>query len=190
MHWTYGPPSSAHSNLAPSSDVNVKLALVLWVSASGACTSRVTGAVVSGGPIVHRKVAGVGSGVPSSSVATTEKSWTPTARPVYCAGEVQASGAALSSEHRKVDGSSVEKKPKLAVVSVVGSSGVPEITVSGAAPSTTVHVQLAGVGSTLPSTSSAATSNVCVPRPIDGKPSSRSGNIAGDRHSPSSTPSR
>ena len=168
----------------------MKLALVLWVAASGTCTSVVTGAIVSGGPIVHWKVAGVGSAAPSSSVAATEKSWTPSASPVYCAGEVQASGVPPSSEHRKVEFSSVEKKPKLALVSVVGSSGVPEITVSGAEPSITVHVQLAGVASTLPSTSSAATSNVCVPRPIDGKPSSMSGNIAGDRHSPSSTPSR
>jgi hypothetical protein len=168
----------------------VKLALWLWVAAGGACTRVVTGAIVSGGPIVHCQVAGVGSGVPCSSVATTSKLWTPSARPVYCAGEVQASGVPPSSEHRKVEFSSVEKKPKLALVSVVGSSGPLVISVCGAVPSITVHVQLAGVRSTLPSMSSAATSNVCVPREIDGKPSSVSGNIAGDRHSPSSTPSR
>src|ERR687895_232191 len=189
VHWAYGPPSSAHSNVAPSSETNVKLALGLWVAACGACTMSVAGAVVSGGPIVHRYVAAVGSAAPSSSVATTSNSWRPTARPVYCAGEVQASGTP-SSVHMKVELSSVEKKPKLALVSVVGSSGPPEITVSGAVPSITVHVQLAGVRSTLPSTSSAATSNVCVPSEIDGKSSSMSGNIAGDRHSPSSTPSR
>src|ERR687896_1969229 len=115
MHWTNGPPSSAHSNVAlPSSEENVKLALVSWVAACGACTMSVAGAVVSGGPIVHRYVAAVGSAAPSSSVATTSNSCTPTARPVYCAGEVHASDAPPSSEHMKVEFASVEKKPKLA----------------------------------------------------------------------------
>jgi hypothetical protein len=55
---------------------------------------------------------------------------------VYSAGEVQASYAAPSSEHSKVEPASLEEKVRVALVLVVVASGPEPIVVSGAVVST------------------------------------------------------
>src|SRR5918997_1759085 len=85
-------PSSEHSNVEPASLAEkVSSAEVLAVSA--------------GGPEAIVVSAGVGSTWPAPSVARTCSSCPPTARPVYCFGEVHGSNAAPSREHSNEPGS-------------------------------------------------------------------------------------
>ena len=108
----HNPPSSWHWNVAASVAVNAKVAVVWLVGFAGVDVMLVSGAVRS---IVQAAVAGVGSTVPTVSVALTAKVWAPVARPEYVAGLEQAVQAPLSSWHWKV-AASVAVNAKLAVV--------------------------------------------------------------------------
>jgi hypothetical protein len=152
------------------------MAASVWlVRASGPEVIVVSGATVSGSTIVQEYPAGVGSTLPSGSLATTRSSWSPRGRSVYSAGEVQAAEAPLSSEHSKVEPSTLDERLKLALVLVVGLAGPDRIVVSGYVGSTTVQVRPAGVGSTLPFRSTACTRKVWVPRVSSDHPISTSG---------------
>ena len=92
----YEPESSAHSNVAPGSfEENTKVAVVRAVVVAGPSSIVVSGAR----SIVQAWVAGLASVLPAASVARTRSVWSPAARPVYSAGELQGSYRALSSEH-------------------------------------------------------------------------------------------
>src|SRR5687768_429889 len=110
-----------------------------------------------------------------------------------------------SSRQRKVEPVSLDEKSKVASVLVVKAPGPEPIAVSGGEPSVTVHVMLAGVGSMLPSTSTAWTRKVWVPTvsshaspaALDTVPggqsggtnSTGSGTMNGERHSVKASPS-
>ena len=105
---------------------------------------------------------------PCASVARTRNVCGPSST-VYSAGEAHGTNACVSSEHSKVAVESFETKWKLASSRVVSASGPFRIVVVGAVRSAaTVHVQLAGVSSTLPAPSVARALNVCGPsaRPV------------------------
>ena len=162
-------PSSAHSNVTfASPETNSKPAAVLTVVAGGPAVMIEPGGVVS---TAHVWTAGVASVLPARSVARTRSSCDPTARPVYCLGELQALKAAPSSEHSNVEPASSELKPKLAVVLELAAPGFAPIVVCGALTSYS-QVWLAGVASTLPAPSIARTDSVCSP---DSRPSGRNG---------------
>ena len=89
---------------------------------------------------------------------------TPTPRPVYWRGDVQAANAAPSSEHWNVEPDSLEENSNVALVLVVDPVGPESIVVSGAVVSgTTVHCRLAGESSALPDGSMARTFSSCAP---------------------------
>jgi hypothetical protein len=81
---------------------------------------------------------------------------------VYDFGEVQAVHALLSSLHSNVESTSVAAKENVAVVTETVPLGPLVIEVFGATVST-VHVRVAGVGSTIPAAFLALTENVCEP---------------------------
>jgi hypothetical protein len=112
-------PSSAHSNDAPGSEVKLKSALLDELGLLGCALIVVSGAVLS---IVQAKEPGLASVLPAASLARTEKLCSPSARPEYCFGLVQASYAALSRAHSKLAPGS-ELKPKTALVEELGLLG-------------------------------------------------------------------
>src|SRR5918999_301530 len=128
-----------------------------------------TWAATGGGPMVQAYIRSTGS--PSASVARTQNSCWPTARPVYVFGEVHVGAVskrpksivpASTSKHRNVTPlSRLAENSNVAVVSTVTLSGVESIEASKS-PSSTAHVKVAGVGSALPEKSTARTSNVYV----------------------------
>jgi hypothetical protein len=151
------PASSLHSKVLPASvDVKEKLALVWLVGFAGVEVIDVFGGPVS---IVQVWLAGVGSVLPTGSIARTCTVWLPSASPVYVLGLVQEANAPASSLHSNVLPASEEVKLKVALVWLVGLVGAEVIVVSGGVAST-VHVYVAGVGSTFPAGSVALTSNV------------------------------
>src|SRR5918999_5366491 len=165
MQKVYGPPSSEHSHVVPSSLAsNLKFATVLAVCGwFGPDRIVVTGGIVSGGCLtVQLALAGVGSTKPCVSTPRTENVCQPTASPVSWTGEVHVEYAALSSEHSWAM-PVVLLKLMVAVVLKVSLAGAAVIVVSGGV--TTVHCQTAGVGSKRPSLSSARTRSRCVPGP-------------------------
>src|SRR5688500_2939841 len=91
--------------------------------------------------IVHAYEAGVGSGLPTPSIARTSKVCAPGARPLYDCGEVHAEKAPASRRHSKVatpdPEPSVPTKPKVAEVALVMAAGKATRPVSGAVESTT-----------------------------------------------------
>ena len=111
--------------------------------------------------------AGLASVLPALSVALTWKVCEPPARPVYDLGEVQLAKAAPSRLHWNVEPVSVEVKERDALVELAGLDGDAVIVVFGAVVST-VHVAVAGLGSTWPSGPVALTWKVCEPsmRPV------------------------
>jgi hypothetical protein len=82
------PLSIWHSNVAPAS-------LEVKVNGGPPEPSVVFGATLSAGWIVHSCSAGVGSGLPASSIARTSKRCAPVPRPLYICGLVQLSTHAL-----------------------------------------------------------------------------------------------
>ena len=144
-HAVQAPPSRRHSNVEPGSvEEKPKLAAVSVVGDDGAEEIGVFGAVVSAGTVtVQLAVAAELSVLPAASVARTAKAWSPTATSEYALGLVHATQAPPSRRHSNVEPDSVEEKPKLAAVSVVGDDGAEEIAVSGAVVS-------AGGGGTVP----------------------------------------
>src|SRR5918999_1294598 len=99
------------------------------------------------------------------SVARTRNVCGPTPSSVYSTGVVHGAKGSLSSAHSKVCASgSLAVKLKPASTSVVCASGPLRIVVTGAVRSAcTVHIQLAGVSSTLPAASVARAASVCAP---------------------------
>src|SRR5919206_85670 len=92
----------------------------------------IVGRVVS---TLHVNEAGVASVLPAASVARTWKVCEPSARPVYCLGEVQAVKPPASSWHWKLTPPSGELKVKLAVLLLLLAAGFESMAVSGAAVS-------------------------------------------------------
>src|ERR687895_563982 len=128
-------------------------------------------------PTYHVNFAGDGSSLPVMSVALTWNSRAPVGMPVYVLGDVHGSqspfgpsqppvGPSFSLQSKVAVASSLENVNVACVRTVIGS-GPESMVVSGGVTSTSgcaiVHVRTAGVGSTLPLRSIAATSNVCVP---------------------------
>ena len=105
------------------------------------------------------------SALPARSIALTWKTCGPPASgPAIVCGDVHAANSAPSSEHSNWFTASPEissnpSKVNVALVSVVSSSGPVRTSVSGGDMSTTVQFRVAGVGSTLPASSMAATSS-------------------------------
>src|SRR5918999_3178344 len=126
-----------------------------------------TRSATGGGPTVQAYI--FVSKLLAASVARTQNSWSPVARPVYVFGEVHAGAVdqsrtapALTRRHWKVTPlSRFAENSNVALVSTVTLSGVESIE-SLKSPSCTAHVWLAGVGSGLPEKSTARTSNVYV----------------------------
>jgi hypothetical protein len=154
------PLSREHSNVAPASELNEKLAPAELVVTAGPLVSVVSGAVES---IVQAKEAGVASMFPAASLARTEKLCSPSARPAYSFGLVQASYAPASSAHSKLAPAS-ELNPNAAVALFAGLLGCESIVVSGALESI-VQTKLTGVGSLFPAASRARTEKLCEPSP-------------------------
>ncbi len=143
-----------------SEKVTLTLAVVMTsVAPSAGATVVTVGAVAS---TVQAWLAGVGSVFPSTSVARTWKVCSPSAKPVYSAGEVQRLKAASSRAHSYVAISSFDEKVNVADVLLARSAGPASIVVSGAVVST-VQSWLAGVGSALPAASMARTSKAWAP---------------------------
>jgi hypothetical protein len=127
-----------HSKLEPDSvELKEKLAPVELVVPEGPELIEVSGGVVSGGgdsaigSTAQVSLAGVGSTLPSASVARTEKLCDPKLKPEYAFGDPHERHLEASSLHWKVEPDSVAMKPKLAEVTVVGDGGAAVISVSG-----------------------------------------------------------
>src|ERR687892_235318 len=117
------------------------------------------------------------------SIARTRNVWLPSSTE-YSAGDEHSEKGSVSSEHWNVEPASFETKVKLASSSVVSACGPSRIVATGAVRSaSTVHVQVAGVGSTLPAASVARASSVCAP-------SARSMKTVGSGHGVKPAPSR
>ena len=130
---------------------------LFWSSHASATAVAVAGDGQENGPLtVQVWVAGEGSVFPAGSVARTRRVWVPSVSPVYWRGEVQKVNADPSREHSNVAPVSSAVKVKVAVVSVVGSSG-PVATVVWGAVVSTVQVYVAGVRSVFPAGSVART---------------------------------
>ena len=142
--------------------LKVKDAALLALGSDGLVSIVVSGGVVS---IVQLNEAGVGSALPTPSIARTWKVWSPSESPAYSFGLVQAAKLPSSSLHSKLATSlpaSVPLKLKLAEPLALGSSGLVSIVVLGAVVSI-VQVNEAGVGSALPAPSIARTWKVWSP---------------------------
>jgi hypothetical protein len=158
-------PSSEHWKLEPASlEENVKLALVLLVTAGGPESIAVCGALES---TVQLWAAGLASVLPAGSVARTWKVCGPELRPVYGLGEVQAVKAAPSSEHWKLEPVSLDENVKFAPV-LFDSAGGPESIVVCGSEVSTVQLYEAGLASLFPAGSVARTWKLCGPelRPL------------------------
>src|SRR5918999_2340204 len=122
-------------------------------------------------PTFHENFAGDGSMLPVRSIARTWKVRMPTGMPLYDCGDVHGSQSlncsGRSSAHSNLAVESSLENANVASVRTVFGSGAESIVVSGGVTSACgwliVHVRAAGVGSTLPFRSIAATSNVCTP---------------------------
>ncbi len=126
-----------HSKPEPASvEEKEKLADVELIVPDGPAVIDVSGAAVS---TVKLRVASEASVLPAASLALTEKVCEPSESPVSSFGDEQAAQAPASSLHSKLDPSSVEEKEKLAELDAVTPDGPPEISVSGAAVSTTAR---------------------------------------------------
>jgi hypothetical protein len=89
----------------------------------------------------------------------------PGARPLYSAGESHGSGSTTPfSEHSKVASGSSEEKLTFASVKPVTAGGPKSIVVVGAVSSTTSHVYVAGVCSTIALGLKTWTCSVWLPR--------------------------
>jgi 2C-methyl-D-erythritol 2,4-cyclodiphosphate synthase len=150
------PPSSAHWNVAPASEVKLKLAFALLLGFVGEALIVAVGATVS---IVQVELAAVPA-LPAASTALTWKVCEPSARPVYAFGLEQLANAPPSSAHVNVAPSS-ELKLKDALALLLGFVGAAEIVAAGATVSI-VHVKLAGALA-LPAASVALTWKVWLP---------------------------
>ena len=160
------PSSSLHSKLATPVPASVPLkvndAELVALGFDGLLSIVVSGTAVS---IVQVNDAGVGSTLPAPSIARTWKEWLPSERPAYSFGLVHAAKPASSSLHSKLATpvpASVPLKLNDAEPELVGSPGLASIVVAGEDVSI-VHVNDAGVGSTLPTPSIARTWNVWLP---------------------------
>jgi hypothetical protein len=130
-------------NAAPGDKMYYRAGNIDWsyIDSRGDGLYYATGKIdVSGsGPIVQRWTAGVGSTLPSMSTAWTRNWCWPAARPVSWCGVRHSANAAPSSEHSKLEPSSLDENAKLALVSCVIAGGDALIVVSGAVVSTIVQ---------------------------------------------------
>src|SRR5436190_8448660 len=101
-------PSSEHSNVPASLAVNENVAFPFGTDPAGPAVMVVSGGVVS--TTVQLADAGVGSTLPTRSVARTEKECAPAARLAYAFGDVHAAYAAPSRRQAKVDPLSLDAK--------------------------------------------------------------------------------
>jgi hypothetical protein len=145
-------------------EVKEKLALVWLVGFAGVAVIDVFGGPVS---TVQVRLAGVGSVLPTASVARTCTVWLPSVSPVYVLALVQEANAPASSLHSNVLPASEDANSKVPLVWFVGLVG-PEVMVVCGGVASTVQVYVAGAGSVFPAASVALTSNVCAPsvRPV------------------------
>ena len=129
--------STRHSNDDPgSSEVKLKLAVVVFVGSAGFAVIVAVGGVVS---IVQVCVAGDGSVLPAASRRADVERMAALSEAGIVLRLVHALNAAPSRRHSKVAPPSGEAKVKLAAVEFVGFAGFVEIVVSG--PTVTI-VQL------------------------------------------------
>ena len=139
---------------------------------------------------MNDRLAALESVLPAESVALTEKVCRPSARFVRTFGGEHGVQPPASSLHSKLE-ASVEENSKLATFEVIVPEGPEVIDVSGGVVSTTtastVHVRVAGDGSTLPAASFALTENVCAP---DASPAAALGDEQADQSSASSLHSK
>jgi hypothetical protein len=154
----YGPPSSAHSNVAAASLVNAKTADWTTVGPLGPDVIVVSGGVAS---TVHVLAAGDGSTLPAWSIPCTANVRVASLSPVKLCGELQALNGAPLSEHANVAAASLVNS-KVATVADVSPEGPAVSVVSGGVKST-VQVWLAGVGSGPAAALTARTASVWVP---------------------------
>lgn len=138
-HGEYAAPSTLHWKVDPASlevNANVAVGVVIVDPSAGPEVIVVSGGVAS---TVNVRVAGVGSGLPAGSVATTEKVWAPSDNGPIESGERHGAEAPPSMEHANVDPASVEPNSKVAVetVTVDPSAGPAVIVVSGGVESAT-----------------------------------------------------
>jgi hypothetical protein len=159
LQLAHAPPSSLHWNVAPVSfALYVKLALVEATDPTGPLSMVVSGGEMS---TLHAALAGVASTLPAASTARTLNTCGPCVFTKNETGLVHAAQSALSSVHWKTAPASDVNEMVALVVATV-PLGAEVMVVSGATVST-VQVREAGVGSMLPATSFARTSNVCEP---------------------------
>jgi hypothetical protein len=159
VHDTNEPPSNRHWKLLPDFvDVNENVAEVCNVEPLGPAVIVVSGGVVS---TTQVNDAGEASTLPAESTARTWNVCDALDRPAYVLGVEQAVKPPPSIWHWNVP-ASVDVNENDADAAFVGFTGLAVIVVSGGVRST-VHVKLAGVGSTLPTVSVATTENVCEP---------------------------
>ena len=158
-HAVNGAPSSEQANVEPaSSAAKANDAVRATVSAGGPSVRVVWGAWI--GTTVHSCSTQIASTWPAGSVARTANTWSPTARPVYTCGDVHGT-VTPSRKHSNVEPASLEMNWSSAVVDSASSGGALRIVVTGGPSS--VHSQVAGVGSAFPDGSIARTSSTCSP---------------------------
>src|SRR3954451_1735288 len=120
-HGAAGCESSLHLKVEPGSfDLNLKVGVRSLVLPLGAAVIVVSGRVVS---IVQASVAGVGSVLPTWSVAWTEKVCWPSASGPSRSGLVQSARGPSSIEHWKVEFGSLEENLIFGVVPLLNGPG-------------------------------------------------------------------
>jgi hypothetical protein len=162
--------SMRHSNAIPddgvslSLPVKLKLAEVEVLGFGGVPVIVVSGGVLSGGGEIVQVWDAAFPRLPARSVARTWKACSPSARPVYRCGLVQAAHSPASSLHSK-SASSPALNSKPGPRSVLGLDGEPVIVATGASVSIVQVWDAAAPW--LPARSVARTWNVCSP-PVSG----------------------
>ena len=136
-----------------------------WLPNAWLVGDGVTAASPGSAATVHVRRDGVGSVLCSASRAQTRNVCWPSDRPVNVIGDSQSVSIVWLSSRQLKTAPGSDENSKVAVVSVVVPTGPDASRVVSGATVSTVHVRLAGVGSTLPAASFACTENVCEPWP-------------------------
>ena len=161
-HEPQAPPSTRHSKVEPAwSAEKPNVGVASLVGPEGPLSIAVSGAAVS---TVKLRDAGVGSTLPTRSVARTSKVWAPSASDEVVSGVEHEPHAPPSTRHSNVEPTWSAENSNVGVTSLVGPEGPLSIVVCGAAVST-VNAHDAGVESTFPAGSVARTSKVWGPSP-------------------------
>jgi hypothetical protein len=146
---------------AGSSEEKANAAVIWLVGSAGTGGSIVvSGAAVS---TVHVRPAGVGSGLPTASVARTSNVWLPSVRFSYVVGDTQATEGAPSRAHANVaPGSDENANVAEPLARVAPSVGPAAIVVSGALTSAVRNDQTSALARALPARSVAPVVTVTV----------------------------